>query len=857
MKGKARRIASALTALALAVMMTVNAAAAQFNDTAGHWASEVIDKWSDAGIISGDGTGNFRPDAPITLAEFASMLVQIMGYTDVADRSEVADLGDWYDQIILKAVAAGVISPDVNGNVNPRSPLSRHAMAVMMALAFKLEPLSGATAFVDDAEIPAYAKGYIKALQQAGHLSGFAVDGGYEFRPVNNLSKAESAAIVDMLAPNIINAAGASSNSVEGNLIVNASGVNLRNMTINGDLYLAPGIGLGDVNLNGVKVTGDIILMGNGQITINNSSADDAKVYSGGRAYLELNGSSSLDMILVNGGAVIDASGLTGGSVQQVMVLGLPKDENVYLTGNFGMVTNTVDGAHIGIDGTVGKINQSAAATITGDVTVDGTALPASAASASADTSAATAPPAPTNPPSQTYPTYTATPLPVYTNPPTYYPPVITGLALSEEGSMACGIGSRFTVTAYYTPFGQTAYDATFVSSNPAAVSVTYSNGQAIINVLSPGTAVITAYSGGLRASFTIIAFIPPEQPDTEEYKAIVAEIEALDEEDYTPESWEAFLEAIDGLLDLTFTAQSQVTAAVEALEEALELLEEVTPTDPATVTSVSVTTQPTDRTYVTGEKLSLAGLTVTLTYSDETTKIVALADFNTNGLTASPANETVMDVAAHNGKPVVITHTASGKTASTNNLTVTEAAVTPTPAVTVTGVSVSNTAGTSVVTVTATASNYVTGTTATVELFTATGTTAAYSQTGVAIGSNGTISHTFNTVANETYTAKVTVGTASATSSSSITVAVNPLDSAKASAKAALAALVDGEVTDLDLTQSEYTTESWAAFQNAIVAIKTAINAEIDALTTVAEVQDYDALDDYTDWATDFSAAQ
>jgi hypothetical protein len=78
--------------------------------------------------------------------------------------------------------------------------------------------------------------------------------------------------------------------------------------------------------------------------------------------------------------------------------------------------------------------------------------------------------------------------------------------------------------------------------------------------------------------------------------------------------------------------------------------------------------------------------LTVTLTYSDETTKAVALADFNTNGLTASPANETVMAVATHNGKPVVITHTASGKTASTGNLTVTEATVA------VTGVSVSPT---------------------------------------------------------------------------------------------------------------------------------------------------------------------
>ena len=76
---------------------------------------------------------------------------------------------------------------------------------------------------------------------------------------------------------------------------------------------------------------------------------------------------------------------------------------------------------------------------------------------------------------------------------------------------------------------------------------------------------------------------------------------------------------------------------------------------DPEHVESMVVKEQPTKLVYTEGENLALAGLEVTLTDNQGTTKEVAFADFETNGITATPANETEL-TAEHNGKPVKIT---------------------------------------------------------------------------------------------------------------------------------------------------------------------------------------------------------
>mgnify|MGYP000856270314 FL=1 len=81
----------------------------------------------------------------------------------------------------------------------------------------------------------------------------------------------------------------------------------------------------------------------------------------------------------------------------------------------------------------------------------------------------------------------------------------------------------------------------------------------------------------------------------------------------------------------------------------------------PKIVTGMLVKTAPTKVTYTDAETLALAGLVVTLLYSDETYEDVAFADFGA-AITATPANGGALTTS--NDK-VVLTHVASTKTAS------------------------------------------------------------------------------------------------------------------------------------------------------------------------------------------------
>jgi hypothetical protein len=92
------------------------------------------------------------------------------------------------------------------------------------------------------------------------------------------------------------------------------------------------------------------------------------------------------------------------------------------------------------------------------------------------------------------------------------------------------------------------------------------------------------------------------------------------------------------------------------------------------TVSSVTVKTAPTDVSYTEGDALALAGLEITITYSDATTEDVLFADFATKSVTTS-----IQDGATLALSDTSITITVGGQTA-TQAITV-AAAVTPAPA--------------------------------------------------------------------------------------------------------------------------------------------------------------------------------
>ena len=76
-------------------------------------------------------------------------------------------------------------------------------------------------------------------------------------------------------------------------------------------------------------------------------------------------------------------------------------------------------------------------------------------------------------------------------------------------------------------------------------------------------------------------------------------------------------------------------------------------------VTGIAVTTNPTTMSYNHGNLLNLSGIVVRLDFDDGSSHYASLAEFETYYLTALPAHNAPLDVAVHDGAPVVITYSA------------------------------------------------------------------------------------------------------------------------------------------------------------------------------------------------------
>ena len=67
-----------ILAFLMLVSLLLPASALAASDVEGHWAEAVIESWVDAGKAGGYADGTFRPNAPVTRAEFSVLLARAM-----------------------------------------------------------------------------------------------------------------------------------------------------------------------------------------------------------------------------------------------------------------------------------------------------------------------------------------------------------------------------------------------------------------------------------------------------------------------------------------------------------------------------------------------------------------------------------------------------------------------------------------------------------------------------------------------------------------------------------------------------------------------------------------------------------
>ena len=260
---KKERLAAVLLALGLVgAAVPAEAAERNFSDTSGHYAGEVIGVWSGYEVLRGYPDGTFRPDGVITRGELAVVLDRVMGYRAAAENT-FSDLpqGEWCTESILRLAAQGIFEGDEEGRMSPDAPITRQEAFSALARVLGLEERKEAPGFADDGAISGWARGYIAAMREAGYVLG---DRNGNLRPGASITRAEVIVTLDRMA-GFVNRDGIYSGDHEGNLIVNARDVTLKDMTVGGDLIVADGVAEGDVYLEGVTVKGRIILRGCGE----------------------------------------------------------------------------------------------------------------------------------------------------------------------------------------------------------------------------------------------------------------------------------------------------------------------------------------------------------------------------------------------------------------------------------------------------------------------------------------------------------------------------------------------------------------------------------------------------------------
>ena len=251
-----KRMAAALLTLMLAVGTMALPAQAAFTDTTGHWAESAINKWSqEYGIIQGYEDGTFRPDNSITRGAFAGILDRFLQFQDISPAGTFTDLtGSYWEEEILKLNAAGVYLGN-SGRALAADSITRQQAVAMIARAFQIEATTTALPYTDSASISEYAVGPVAEMTARGWLND-STDG--RFRPTDPITRAEIVNIFSNMIQTLIQTSGSYSQDVDGTLMISsADGALLSDMSITGDLILAPGV-TGSVTLDNVTIDGTL-----------------------------------------------------------------------------------------------------------------------------------------------------------------------------------------------------------------------------------------------------------------------------------------------------------------------------------------------------------------------------------------------------------------------------------------------------------------------------------------------------------------------------------------------------------------------------------------------------------------------
>jgi len=141
--------------------------------------------------------GTFKPDRNVSRAEVAAALTRALGlgWSNTAPSYPDVPATHWAAGDIQIMKDEGIMIGDTSGTFRPDAPITRAEAAAALLRMLKVAPIQNLTASsFTDVPVTNWAAGYIEAMQKNGYITGYP-DGTY--KPTVNILRSEFTAIAD------------------------------------------------------------------------------------------------------------------------------------------------------------------------------------------------------------------------------------------------------------------------------------------------------------------------------------------------------------------------------------------------------------------------------------------------------------------------------------------------------------------------------------------------------------------------------------------------------------------------------------------------------------------------------------
>ena len=271
---KYKRILAMILAVASCLSLAVSASAAStarkatdfrdFDKSA--WYAEAVSAAVDNGLLYGKSSTIIDPNGDMTRAEMAAIINRSFGCYKQADISQYKDVAKskWYYKDVALAVQMGTYNGRSNTAMAPDAPITRQEAMTVVARALELDYDSYSKTelaqFSDAGKISTWALPYVRAMVGADYIHGR----GKILAPQDNITRAEFAQIFANIIGTYIVSKGSYDKDIKGNVLIRTNDVELKNMTVDGDLIIGCGAADGKITLDNVTVTGRLLVWGGG-----------------------------------------------------------------------------------------------------------------------------------------------------------------------------------------------------------------------------------------------------------------------------------------------------------------------------------------------------------------------------------------------------------------------------------------------------------------------------------------------------------------------------------------------------------------------------------------------------------------